>query len=281
VTLTREQKLLSSLVEQFRGGVADGKAIQSQLVGQLGHYTDKLDQITAKFSFLEQNRRLRTGSSRSLSTGRASQQGKSPTFSAGGGVVDVFAQPPAWPPPLAGVSTAWPSPTGSKLAGSSSLSPFPFGQPATEAGGAATMPPGQLVQEPPPASDPKSESESTDEEDDRAEEEKLESVCYFSAYGQSEDEEQPRGVYEVTPKLDSGSTTPTKPRPVPAPNVRACSKSSPSVTPRKPKIKRLKSPGDTPGREVVVRQNATDLMYEEVERWVVAAAEPKKELLFY
>ena len=97
---------------------------------------------------------------------------------------------------------------------------------------------------------------------------------------QSEDEEQPRGVYEVTPKLDSGSTTPTKPRPVPAPNVRACSKSSPSVTPRKPKIKRLKSPGDTPGREVVVRQNATELMDEDVMRWVVAAAESRKELVF-
>ena len=276
---TRQEKLLSELVKQVRVVVVEGKAAQSQLVGQLGHVTGNLDQITAKFSFLEQNRRLRTGSSRSLSTGRASQQarGKSPTFSAGGGVVDVFAQPPAWPPP--GVSTAWPSPTGSKLAGSSSLSPFLFGQPATEAGGAATMSPGQLVQEPPPASDPKSESESTDEEDDRAEEEKLE-VCYFSAYGQSEDEEQPRGVYEVTPKLDSGGTTPTKPRPVPAPNVRACSKSSPSVTPRKPKIKRLKSPGDTPGREVVVRQNATELMDEDVMRWVVAAAESRKELVF-
>ena len=83
-------------------------------------------------------------------------------------------------------------------------------------------------------------------------------------------------MYEVTPKLDSGGTTPTKPRPVPAPNVRACSKSSP----RRPKIKRLKSPGDTPGREVVVRQNATDLMDEEVERWVVAAAESRKELVF-
>jgi hypothetical protein len=88
---------------------------------------------------------------------------------------------------------------------------------------------------------------------------------------------KPRGVYEVTPKLDSGSTTPTKPRPVPAPNVRACSKSSP----RRPKIKRLKSPsesaGDTPGREVVVRQNATELMDEGVmtRRWVVAAAEPR------
>jgi hypothetical protein len=275
---TRQEKLLSELVKQVRVVVVEGKAAQSKLVGQLGHVTGNLDQITAKFSFLEQHRRLRTGSSRSLSTGRASQQGKSPTFSAGGGVVDVFAQPPAWPPP--GVSTAWPSPTGSKLAGSSSLSPFLFGQPATEAGGAATMSPGQLVQEPPPASDPKSESESTDEEDDRAEEEKLESVCYFSAYGQSEDEEQPRGVYEVTPKLDSGGTTPTKPRPVPAPNVRACSKSSPSVTPRKPKIKRLKSPGGTPGREVVVRQNATELMDEDVMRWVVDAAESRKELVF-
>ncbi len=49
------------------------------------------------------------------------------------------------------------------------------------------------------------------------------------------------------------------------------------------KFKRIKSPsGDTPGREVVVRhwQNATDLMDEEVHRWVVAAAEPRKELLF-
>ena len=132
VTLTREQKLLSSLAEQLRGGVADGRATQSQLVGQLGHVTDKLDQITAKFSFLEQNRRLKTGSSRSLSTGRASQQGKSPTFSAGGEVANVFAQPPAWPPP--GVSTEWPSPTGSKLTGTSSLSPFPFGQPAVDRG---------------------------------------------------------------------------------------------------------------------------------------------------
>ena len=136
------------------------------------------------------------------------------------------------------------------------------------------MPPGQLVHEPPPDSDPKSES--TDEEDDREEEERL-GVCYFSEYGETEDEEKPGGVYEVTPKLDSGNTTPTKPRPVPAPNVRACSKSSP----KRSKIKRLKSPsGDTPGREVVVRQNATELMDEDVMRWVVAAAESRKELVF-
>jgi hypothetical protein len=151
------------------------------------------------------------------------------------------------------------------------------------------MPPGQLVQAPPPASD--SESESTDKEDDREEEERLDpdklkltmfatspSTCLrvTAEYGQSEDEEKLRGVYEVTPKLDSGSTTPTKPRPVPAPNVQACSKSSP----RRLTSKRLKSPGDTPGGEVVVRQNATELMDEEVQRWVVAAAEPRKELLF-
>ena len=92
-------------------------------------------------------------------------------------------------------------------------------------------------------------------------------------------EEEPEGVLEVTPQLDSGGTTPIKLRSAPAPNVRACSKSSP----RRLKTKRLKSPGDTPGREVVVRQNATDKMDEEVERWVVAAAEPtgKKELFCY
>jgi hypothetical protein len=140
------------------------------------------------------------------------------------------------------------------------------------------MPPGQLAHEPPPDSDPKSES--TDEEDDREAEEGLEGVCYFKFsryYGETDDEGKPGGVYEVTPKLDSGSTAPTKPRPVPAPNVRACSKSSP----KRSKIKRLKSPsGNTPGREAVVRQNAADLMDEEAQRWVVAAAEPRKELLF-
>ena len=64
---------------------------------------------------------------------------------------------------------------------------------------------------------------------------------------------------------------------VPAPNVRACGKSPP----KRLKIKRLKSPsGDTPGREVVVRQNATELMDEGVLRWAIAAADPRKELLF-
>jgi hypothetical protein len=117
---------------------------------------------------------------------------------------------------------------------------------------------------------------STDEEDQKDDRED-DGICYFSEYGDTGDEEKPRGVYEVTPKLASGSTTrATKPRPVPAPNVRACSKSSP----RRLKSKRLKSPGDTPGREVVVRQNATELMDEDVPRWVVEAAEPRKELLF-
>ena len=136
------------------------------------------------------------------------------------------------------------------------------------------MPPSQLVQEPPaPDSDP--ESESTDEEDERAGG-VSDGVCYFSEYGATDDEKQPGGVYEVTPKLDSGSTTPTKPRLVPAPNVRACSKSSP----RRLKSKRLKSPGDTPSREVVVRQNAIELMDADVIRWAIAAADPRKELLF-
>ena len=135
------------------------------------------------------------------------------------------------------------------------------------------MPSGQLVHETLPASapDPKSTDEE-DQEDDREDE----GICYFSEYGDTEDERKPGGVYEVTPKLDSGSVTPTKPRPVPAPNVRACSK----TPPRRSKIKRLKSPGDTPGREVVVRQNATELMDEDVMRWVVAAAESRKELVF-
>ncbi len=90
-------------------------------------------------------------------------------------------------------------------------------------------------------------------------------------------EEEPEGVLEVTPQLDSGGTTPIKPRSVPVPNIRACGKSPP-----KRLKKRIKSPsGDTPGREVVVtvRQNATDLMDEDVLRWAVAAAESRKELL--
>ena len=268
---SRQDKLLSSLVQELRGGVVEGKAAQLELVGKLGNVAGKLDQVTTRLSFLEQSRQLRTVSSRSLSTGRVRQQGKSPAFCAGEEGADVFAQPPAWPP--LGVRTDWMSSTGSKLTGTSSLSPFQFGQPETEAGGAATMPPSQLVQEPPPDSDP--ESESTDEEDDRAGG-ASDGVCYFSEYGATDDEKQPGGVYEVTPKLDSGSTTPTKPRLVPAPNVRACSKSSP----RRPKIKRLKSPGDTPSREVVVRQNATEPMDEDVIRWAIAAADPRKELLF-
>ncbi len=212
--------------------------------------------------------------SRSLSSSRVSQRGKSPTFSADGAGAGIFAQPPEWPPPGAKTSVEW-----SKLTGTS---PFLFGHPATGAVRVATdtVPFGQRVSETLPV--PRSTG--------GKEEEKSEGVCHFSEYeshgegspAESEEdgtgsEEEPEDVLEVTPKLDSGSTTPTKPRPVPAPNVRACSKSSP----RRPKIKRLKSPGDTPGREVVVRQNATDLMDEEVQRWVVAAAEPKKELFFY
>ena len=270
-SLRRQDKLLSSLVQELRGGVAESKAAQLEVVGKLGNVAGKLDQVTTKLNILEQSRQLKTVPSRPLSTSRRSQQGKSPAF-AGAEVVDAFAQLPTWPP--TGVAD-WVSPTGPKLTSTSSPSLFQFGPPATatEAGGAATMPPSQLVQEPPPDSDP--ESESTDEEDARAGG-VSDGVCYFSEYGATDDEKQPGGVYEVTPKLDSGSTTPTKPRLVPAPNVRACSKSSP----RRPKIKRPKSPGNTPSREVVVRQNATEPMDEDVMRWAIAAADPRKELLF-
>lgn len=272
-SLRRQDKLLSSLVQELRGGVAESKAAQLEVVGKLGNVAGKLDQVTTKLNILEQSRQLKTVSSRSLSTSRRSQQGKSPAF-AGAEVVDAFAQLPTWPPP--GVAD-WMSPTGPKLTSTSSLSPFQFGPPATatEAGGAATMPPSQLVQEPPPDSDPESESTDEELEDDRAGG-VSDGVCYFSEYGATDDEKQPGGAYEVTPKLDSGSTTPTKPRPVPAPNVRACSKSSP----RKLKTKRVKSPGDTPSREVVVRQNATEQMDEDVIRWAIAAADPRKELHF-
>ena len=232
-SLRRQDKLLSSLVQELRGGVAESKAAQLEVVGKLGNVAGKLDQVTTKLNILEQSRQLKTVPSRPLSTSRRSQQGKSPAF-AGAEVVDAFAQLPTWPP--TGVAD-WVSPTGPKLTSTSSPSPFQFGPPATatEAGGAATMPPSQLVQEPPPDTDP--ESESTDEEDARAGG-VSDGVCYFSEYGATDDEKQPGGVYEVTPKLDSGSTTPTKPRPVPVPNVRACSK----TPPRRAKSKRLKSP---------------------------------------
>jgi hypothetical protein len=270
---TRQEKLLSSLVEQLRGGVAESKAAQLEVVGKIGHVAGKLDQVTARLSFLEQERRPKIGGpSRPPSTSRVSQQGKSPTFSfsADAAVAGIFAHSPVWPPTGVTTSVEW-----SKLTGT--LSPIQFGQPETGAVRVATVPFSQLVPETLP--DPQSTGGKGEEE-----------FCHFSdpeSHGEgsqaesAEDgtssEEEPEEVLEVTPKLDSGSTTPTKPRSVPAPNVRACSKSSP----RRPKIKRLKSPGDTPGRAAVVRQNATDLMDEEVERWVVAAAEPKKELFFY
>ncbi len=122
------------------------------------------------------------------------------------------------------------------------------------------------------------------------EEGESESLFHFSEYeshgegspAESEEdgtgsEEEPEGVLEVTPQPDSGGTTSIKPRSVPVPNIRACGKSPP-----KRLKKRIKSPsGDNPGREVVVSQNATDLMDEGVLRWAVAAAESRKELLFY
>ena len=272
----RQEKLLSALVEQLRGGVVEGRATQLELVGKLGNVAGKLDEVTTRLSFLEQQRRPKIGGpSRSLSSSRVSQRGQSPTFSAAGAGAGIFAQPPEWPPPGSTTSVEW-----SKLTGTS---PFLFGHPATGAVRVATdtVPFEQRVPETLPV--PRSTG--------GKEEEESEGVCHFSEYEShgagspaeseedgtdSEEEPDSEEVLEVTPKLDSGSTTPAKPRSVPAPNVRACSKSSP----RRTKSKRPKSPGDTPGRAVVVRQNATDLMDEEVQRWAVAAAEPKKELFY-
>ena len=127
------------------------------------------------------------------------------------------------------------------------------------------MPFDQLAHEPQPDSKSKTEEE----------EEQWEDEVHFS-HGEEEDEEKPEGVWHVTPRLDSGGTTPVKIPPAPA--VRAGFKSPPAKT----KIKRHKSPGDTPGREAVVRQNAApdDRMAavdEDVWRWA-GAAEPRKEL---
>jgi hypothetical protein len=78
--------------------------------------------------------------------------------------------------------------------------------------------------------------------------------------------------------LDSGGTTPTK-IPPEILNARACSKRPPA------KIKKQKPPGDTPGREAVLRQNAARALsldgrmaavHEDIWRWA-GAAEPRKE----
>ncbi len=66
--LNREEKLISAVVEQLRGGAAEGKAAQLQLVGKLGHVTQEPDKITAKFSFLEEQSRI-GGPSRPLRLG--------------------------------------------------------------------------------------------------------------------------------------------------------------------------------------------------------------------
>ena len=41
---SRQDKLLSSLVQELRGGVVEGKAAQLELVGKLGNVAGKLDQ---------------------------------------------------------------------------------------------------------------------------------------------------------------------------------------------------------------------------------------------
>ena len=268
------------LVEQLREGVKDGRAAQLEVAGKLGHVAEQLVQITEKFSFLEKTRRI-GGPSRPLRASRVSQQGKSPVFSAGNEVVDVFAQPPQWPPPSP--SSGW-----SKLpATTSGPGSFPFGQPATGAGKVTTLPFEQLV--PGPQLDLKSETEEEDEQDEEGSRRskmrksaEVESHCHFSPLGsdgEGEDDEEPEDVFQVTTQLDSGGTTPRKIQPVW--NVRACSKSPPV----KFRSTRQRSPGDTPGREAVVRQAAAmDGMDDEVfgwtAQWQLAAVEPRKELFF-
>ena len=89
-SLSRQDKLLSSLVQELRGGVAESKAAQLEVVGKIGHFAGKLDQVTDRLSFLEQERRPKIGGpSRPLSTSRVSQPGKSPTFSADAAVAGI------------------------------------------------------------------------------------------------------------------------------------------------------------------------------------------------
>ena len=92
-------------------------------------------------------------------------------------------------------------------------------------------------------------------------------------------QKEPEGVtvLQVTPQLASAGTTPTKIPPAVV-NVRTSMLEEPPA-----KTKRPKSPGDTPSRDEVLRQNTADRMSAvdaDVERWAVAATEPRKELLF-
>ena len=131
---------------------------------------------------------------------------------------------------------------------------FAFGQ-AASAGVAPAEPEdekGTVVVRP-----PKQESGERGEEDEEDE----------------EVEEEPEDVLQVTVQLSSGGPTPAKVPPAVA-NVRACSKSPPPAKPM-----RVRSPGDTPVREEVLRQNATDRMpgvEDDAAKWAVVVAVPKE-----
>ena len=76
----------------------------------------------------------------------------------------------------------------------------------------------------------------------------------------------------MTVKLASGGPPPTQPPP-PVVNVRACSKSPPV------RSTRVRSPGDTPSRDEVLRQNAADPMAgvdADAAKWAVVVARPKE-----
>jgi hypothetical protein len=85
-------------------------------------------------------------------------------------------------------------------------------------------------------------------------------------------EQKQEEMLQVTVKLASGGPTPTKPPP-PVVNVRACSKSPPV------RSTRVRSPGDTPSRDEVLRQNAADPMAgvdADAAKWAVVVSRPKE-----
>ncbi len=87
----------------------------------------------------------------------------------------------------------------------------------------------------------------------------------------AEDEQKPeaRDVLQVAPQL----ATPAKFPPA-ALDVKACSKSPPA------KAMRVRSPGDTPSRDEVLRQNAADRMAgveDDAAKWAVVVAVPRPE----
>ena len=81
----------------------------------------------------------------------------------------------------------------------------------------------------------------------------------------AEDEQKPEDVWQVAPQL----ATAAKLSPAVL-DVKAGSKSPPV------KSTRVRSPGDTPGRDEVLRQNAADRMEDDAAKWAMVVALPKE-----